>query len=692
MKRVLLFTFAMGLILLTGCQPGKQQTVIADPELDSLLALGKMSPELMWKFGRVNNLQLSPDGKYILYGVTKYNLRENSGINHLFVLKLEDNTLTEISDGKTSASDAVWQPDGKSITYLCSKEGTSQVWEVKKDGTERRRITNEDSDIICFSFSPDGKKALLVKEVKLDSNSIDRHPDMPKSNVCIIDQLNYRHWDSWSNYSYQHIFIADYNGNMISSSKDIMENEKYDSPVKPGGGIEQITWSNDSKRIAYTSKKTYGTEYAQNTNSDIYIYNLETGKTENITEGMPGYDMDPVFSPDGSQIVIRSMEHPSYESDKERILVYKFATKTWTDFSRNFDQSSSNFNFSEDGKTLYFISGYNGTYHIFSLNLTNNSIRQLTKGDHDYTSLAVSGNVMVGQRMALNMPAEMYKIDIESGQEKQLTFTNKNILDKIKMGKVEARWIQTTDGKQMLTWVVYPPNFDPSKKYPALLYCQGGPQSTVSQFFSYRWNLQMMAANDYIIVAPNRRGLPSFGQEWNDQIREDYGGQNMKDYLSAIDAVSSEPYVNKEKLGAVGASYGGFSVFYLAGHHEKRFKAFIAHCGMFNFESWYGSTEEYWFPNSDLGGAYWNKPTPKSYAYSPHRFVDKWDTPILIITGGRDFRIPYTESFQAFNAAQLRGIPSKLLFFPDETHFVSKPQNAVIWQREFFAWLDKYLK
>lgn len=692
MKRVLFLVFVVGVGLLLSCQSAKKQEAKTDNELDSLLAIGRMTPELMWKFGRVNDLQLSPDGKKILYGITRYELKENKGMNNLFVMDLASGNVQQISDGKSGVSNGVWMPDGNRIAYLGSESGSTQIWEVKADGTERRKISNVEAELVGFSFSPDGKKVMMVQEVKLDSNAQDLHPDMPKSNVRIINSLNYRHWDSWSNYTYQHIFIADYAGGMIDGAKDIMENEKFDSPVKPNGGMEQIAWSPDSKSIAYTSKKTSGTEYAKNTNSDIFLYNLENGSTTNITEGMPGYDMDPVFSPDGKKLVIKSMKRAVYEADKERIMVYDLSAKTWKDYSETFDQSSGNFCFSEDGNTLYFISGIHATYQIYALNLNDGQIRQITRGDHDYTSLNVQGETMVGQRMAINMPAEIFRIDIKTGEETQVTFTNKNILDKIEMGKVEARWIPTTDGKQMLTWVIYPPKFDSTKKYPALLYCQGGPQSAVSQFFSYRWNFQMMAANDYIIVAPNRRGLPSFGQEWNDQIMQDYGGQNIQDYLSAIDAVSAEPYVNKDKLGAVGASYGGFSVYYLASHHEKRFKAFISHCGMFNFESWYGSTEEYWFPASDLGGAYWDQPTPKGYAYSPHKFVDKWDTPIMIITGGRDFRIPYTESLQAFNAAQLRGIPSKLLFFPEETHFVTKPQNAVIWQREFFGWLDTYLK
>jgi dipeptidyl aminopeptidase/acylaminoacyl peptidase len=459
--------------------------------------------------------------------------------------------------------------------------------------------------------------------------------------------------------------------------------------------MEQIAMSPDGKLVAFTCKKLKGKEESISTNSDIYIYNLETEATTNISQGMNGYDMDPVFSSDGKKMVWSSMATAGFESDKKRMMLYDFASKKAEDLSKDFDQSSSNFRFnSTEPDYIYFISGINATYQIFKINIKTRKVTQVTTGIHDYTEFCVNGNSIVGAKMSMSMPTEIFLVNqISRGNsEQQLTFTNKEQLKNIQMGRVEEKWITTTDKKKMLVWVIYPPYFDKNKKYPALLYCQGGPQSAVSQFFSYRWNFQMMAANDYIVVAPNRRGLPSFGQEWNDQISQDYGGQNMKDYLSAIDSVAKEPNVDATRLGAVGASYGAFSVYWLAGNHTKRFKAFIAHCGMFNLESWYGETEEFWFANHDLGGAYWNKPQPKSYDFSPHKFVGNWDTPILVIHGANDFRIPATEGMQAFGAAQLKGIPSRFLYFPKETHFVTKPQNSVLWQRVFFEWLDKYLK
>ena len=402
--------------------------------------------------------------------------------------------------------------------------------------------------------------------------------------------------------------------------------------------------------------------------------------------------MDPVFSPDGKFIVWNSMKTPGFESDKKRIIIYDITTQKAEDYSANFDQNSERFVWSPDSKTIYFISGIKATVQIYSLDIKSRKIAQLTKGVHDYTDIQFAGNHLVGTKMSMSLPTEIFNINTKTGEEKQISSVNNEKLKTIKLGEVKERWVKTTDGKSMQVWVIYPPEFDSLKKYPAILYCEGGPQSTVSQFFSYRWNFQMMAAQGYIVVAPNRRGLPSFGSEWNNQISLDYGGQNMLDYLSAIDDVAKEPYVNADRIGSVGASYGAFSVYWLAGNHKKRFKCFIAHCGMFNFESWYGTTEEMFFANHDIGGAYWEKNKPKSYDFSPNNFVGNWDTPILVIHGGKDFRIPYTEGMQAFNAAQLKGIPSRFLFFPEESHFVLKPQNAVLWQREFFRWLDTYLK
>ena len=416
------------------------------------------------------------------------------------------------------------------------------------------------------------------------------------------------------------------------------------------------------------------------------------GETKNLSEGNMGYDMDPVFSPDGKKLVWWSMETDGFESDKHRLVIYDFKTQKMEDYSKDFDQDATNFSWSEDGKKVYFNSVKEATYQIYSLDIANRKFEQLTTGDYDYNTLQVVGDQIITTRTTHAYPSEIYSVNLKNKEVKQLSFINKDILDKVTLGKTVKKWVPTTDGKKMLVWVILPPNFDSTKTYPTLLYCEGGPQSPVSQFYSYRWNFQMMAAHDYIVVAPNRRGLPGFGQEWNDAISKDYGGQCMRDYLSAIDAMAKEPYVDEKHLGCVGASFGGFSVYWLAGHHEKRFKAFIAHCGMFNFESWYNTTEELFFANHDIEGAYWKNPTPKSYDFSPHKFVGNWDTPILVIHGGNDFRIPYTEGMQAFDVAQMRGIPSRFLYFPDECHFVTQPQNAMLWQREFFRWLDQWLK
>lgn len=698
MKALFFMMAVMTLIFFSGCQPKKsEKTTAATSSADSLdfvKANGKLTPEILWKFGRINpEIQLSPDKKTILYEMTRYNLAENNSNTDLFIQPAKGGeaiNLTNTPD--VSESNAQWRPDGKKIGFLAPDDSSwTQIWEMNPDGSGKIQISSVIGGINGFKYAPDMSKVLYIKDVKLDKTPNEIYPDLPLAEARIIDDMMYRHWNAWHDFAYSHIFIADVKNGKVEEGTDIMENERFDCPMHPFGGMEQINWSPDSKKIAYACKKMTGKQYTLSTNSEIYLYNLDDKTTVNISEpGFDGYDFDPVFSPDGKLMAWKSMEEDGFESDKERVIVYDFSTGKATDISKDFDYSSSHFVFSDDSKTLYFISGIQATHQICKADLGTGKITQITSGDHDYQSFEVGPDFLIGTKMSLSHPTEIYSISLSDGKETQTGHTNDWIFEKISMGKVVKRWIKTTDNKQMLTWVVLPPDFDSSKKYPALLYCQGGPQSAVSQFFSYRWNLQIMAANGYVVVAPNRRGLPSFGEAWNDQISGDYGGQNMKDYLSAIDDVSKEPWIDKEHLGAVGASYGGFSVFYLAGNHQKRFKAFIAHCGMFNLESQYASTDEYWFVNKDLEGPYWEK--KNSFKFSPHLYVKNWDTPILITTGENDFRIPYTESLQAFNTAQLLGIPSKLIVFPKETHFILKPQNSVLWQREFFAWLDKYLK
>jgi dipeptidyl aminopeptidase/acylaminoacyl peptidase len=654
-----------------------------------------MQPETLWDFGRISDPQLSPDGKTIIYGVSTYNLEENKGITDIYSVSLDSKVGLQLSSNKFHQYNQRWFPDGSKIGYISTESGEAQIWEMKPDGSDKKQISKISGGINSFEYSPTGNNILYCKDVKLLETTIEKHPDLPKANVIMAEELMYRHWDNWSDEYFSHIFVATYIDGKIDNHKDIMPGEKWDSPLSPYFDNTEITWSPDGKSIAYTCKKMTGEAYASTTNSDIYIYELESGKTNNITKGMNGYDKYPVFSNDGKKIAWMSMETPGYEADKERLFVMDLETNEKQYITKDFDQNAGHFVWSDDDKNIYFISGINATYQIYSYNFKSEKFNQITKGHHNYTWFDKKGKTLAGSKMSMSMASELFMIDEKKGNETQLTYTNKKIYSEFEMGKVEEHWIETSDGKKMLVWLILPPGFDPNKKYPALLYCQGGPQSAVSQFFSYRWNFQMMAAHGYVVIAPNRRGLPTFGQEWNAQISGDYGGQNMKDYLSAVDHFKNEAYIDENRIGAIGASYGGFSVFWLAGNHKGRFKAFISHCGMYNLESQYAATEEMFFVNHDLGGPYWeknNQTAQKSYANSPHKFVQNWDTPILIISGMNDFRIPYTESLQAFNAAQLVGVPSKLLIFPDETHFVLKPQNAVLWQREFFNWLDTYLK
>ncbi len=696
MKRITLFLLVAVLAGFTACKPKENKQAEApliekkSPDLRSDL----MTPEVLWSFGRLSEPDLSPDKKTILYGVTYYDVAQNKGNRELYTIGTDGQNLKRITTTKFSEYQALWSPDGKKVLFMSAETGCMQVWEMDPDGNNRRQVTNIENGINGFKYSPDGKKILYTADVPCEKVMKDLYAGLPKASGRIMDDLMYRHWDTWVQ-STSHIFVADLATDMITRGKDIMLNEPYETPLMPFGGMEQITWSPDSRTIAYTCRKKKGLEYAKSTNSDIYLYDLASGQATNLTEGMMGYDVAPVYSPDGKKIAWSSMEHDGYESDKNRLFVYDFGTRTKTDFSKDFDQNAESMAWTDDSKSIYFISDFHATDEIYRLDVSDGRIAKITEGIHNYTGVIPAGDKLIASRMSMSEPTELFSVNPATGKDTPVTTTNKDVLDKLALARIEQRWIKTTDNKDMQTWVIYPPHFDPAKKYPTLLYCEGGPQSTVSQFWSYRWNFQMMAANGYIIVAPNRRGLPGFGQAWNAEISGDYGGQNMKDYLSAIDAVSKEPYVNKDKLGCVGASYGGFSVYWLAGNHNKRFKAFIAHDGMFNLESQYLETEEMWFVNWDLGGPFWdktNKTAQRSYANSPHRFVDKWDTPILVIHGELDYRIAATQGMQAFNAAKLRGIPAEFLYFPDENHWVLKPQNGILWQRTFYNWLDKWLK
>jgi dipeptidyl aminopeptidase/acylaminoacyl peptidase len=653
-----------------------------------------ITPEVLWSLGRVSEPSVSPDNSTVLYGITYYDVQQNKGNRELYTISVDGKNQKQITQTKFSEYSAIWDPSGKKIAFLCAESGSMQIWEMNPDGTGRTRISDFKNEVTGFKYSPDGKKILYTIEVPIEKDQKELYEGLPLTSGRVITDLMYRHWDSWVD-TYSHVFFADFDGSKLSNETDIMKGEPYECPLKPFGGLEQISWSPDGKTIAYTCRKKKGLEYAVSTNSDIYLYDLANKSTTNLTEGMMGYDVAPVYSPDGKKIIWQSMEHDGYESDKNRLFVYDFDSKVKTDLSKDFDQNVENPAWTADGKSIIFTSDFHATDEIYQVDMSNGKISKLTEGIHDYTGVIPAGDKIIATRMSMSMPVEIYSVDMKTGKDTQITFTNKETLDQLTFGKVESRWIKTTDNKEMLTWIIYPPHFDPAKKYPAILYCEGGPQSTVSQFWSFRWNFQMMVSGDYIVVAPNRRGLPGFGKEWNEEISGDYGGQNMKDYLSAIDEMSKETYIDKNKLGCIGASYGGFSVYWLAGHHNKRFKAFIAHDGMFNLESQYLETEEMWFVNWDLGGPYWdkkNKIAQRSYENSPHRFVQDWDTPILVIHSELDYRIPATQGMQAFDAAILKGVPAEFLYFPDENHWVLKPQNGILWQRTFRAWLDKWLK
>lgn len=659
-----------------------------------------LTPEALWAMGRIGGADIHPTTGHIIYSVTYYSVKENRSNSELFVLPAGATEPIQLTFDNKYQGTAHWMNETE-ISYISTESGSAQVWKMALtiDGNNAKagkavQLTDYEGGIDDYAFSPDFKKLLFVSQVKTVEQTADVYPDLDKASGHFHNDLMYKHWDEWTETA-PHPFVAEFDGKQISHIKDLLEGEKYESPMKPFGGIEQLAWSPDGKYIAYTCRKKTGLDYAVSTNSDIYLCDLQSGETRNLTEGMMGYDINPAFSPDGSMIAWQSMERDGYESDQNRLMVMTLANGEKSFVSQAFESSVDQFIWLNNSE-LAFAGVWHALAHIYTVNLQG-EIKERTQGQYDFSICGLSAdNQLLCKRHSMREPDDLYMLNLNSDELTQLTRVNNDILSNLTMGEVVPRWQTTTDGKQMLTWIIYPPHFDPNKKYPTLLYCEGGPQSPVSQFWSYRWNFMMMAANNYIIVAPNRRGLPGFGNEWNEAISGDYGGQCMRDYLTAIDEfVAAEPYVDKEHLGCVGASFGGFSVYWLAGHHDKRFKAFIAHDGIFNMEMQYLETEEKWFANWDMGGAYWDKNNPiaqRTFENSPHRFVDKWDTPILCIHGEKDYRILANQAMAAFDAAKMRGIEAELLIFPDENHWVLKPQNGILWQRRFYNWLDRWLK
>ena len=719
-------TLTLAVAAAIGCASvnAEAQTMIGKTTDVAAISKGdRMTAETLWAMGRIGGATASPDGKTIAYQVGYYSVKENKSHQMLYTVSADGKPQRTLTNTAASETDAAWINGGKRIAFLSK----GQLWTMNADGSDRRQLTKSDIDIEGFKFSPDEKKVLLIKSLPYHE-SIKKNPDdLPLATGRVVTDLNYRHWDHYVE-TVAHPFVANVTENGVDNGKDIIEGEPYECPMAPFGGVEQLAWSPDSKTIAYTCRKKTGVNYAISTDSDIFLYDVATGSTKNLckpegykapevdpTTSMKnqavnhqegdvnvGYDTNPQFSPDGKYVAWQSMKHDGYESDRNRLCVYTLATGEKKYVAEKFDSNVDAFCWAADSKTLYFIGCWHACVNMYQTNI-NGEVKQLTDDWMDFGSIQMLGNTgkILASRHSISQADELYIVtpgkDVKKTKVQQVTWENKAFYDQLEMGKVQERWVKTTDGKQMLVWVILPPHFDENKKYPTLLFCEGGPQSPVSQFWSYRWNFQIMAAHDYIVIAPNRRGLPGFGSEWNESISGDWTGQCMDDYLSAIDdATNNLPYVDKDRLGCVGASFGGFSVYYLAGHHNKRFKAFIAHDGAFNLESMYTDTEEAWFSNWEYDDAYWKyvktNRAKRTYSHSPHKFVDKWDTPILCIHGEMDYRINANQGFGAFNAARLRGIPAELLIYPDENHWVLKPQNGVLWQRTFFGWLDKWLK
>ncbi len=680
---------------LVGCRQASDEKVIEAPEVT--IENGMLTPEVLEAFGRVSEPKVSPDGKKIAFTIAYEDIEENKGNAEIYLMNADGSGMERLTTTAGSEGNLQWIENGERLAFIAKDSDTEkpQIFSIAPDGSGRRRHSAVESGVDCFVISPDGKKVVYSTQIKdFNQNDSTLFAGLPKTSGRVVDDLMYKHWDEWVS-AIPHPFVADFAADAeLTDAKDIMAGEPFECPMKPFGGAESFAWSPDSKKLVYVSRKLTGKDYAFSTDSNLYLYDLESGKTENLTEDNPGYDTDPVFSPDGKSLAWLSMATAKFESDKKRLMVLDMATGSRRDLTENWDRWPEGLAWEADGKNIVF-NGYNdGTMPVFRINVESCKIDTIAAGVCDYVNVnpTTEGRV-IALRHSMLEPNEV--VEISKNGVKQLTEVNKNLLSQLKEVKVELHKVPTTDGKMMTSWVILPPDFDPNKKYPAILYCQGGPQQAVSQFWSYRWNFRIMAANGYVIIAPNRRGVPGFGEEWNRQISGDYGGQNMKDYLSATDYIAAQPYVDEKKIGAIGASYGGFSVYWLAGHHEGRFAALIAHAGIFNTEAQYLETEEMWFADFDLGGPYWdtnNAIAQRTYANSPHKFVNNWTAPILVTVGELDYRILASQGMMAFNAAKMHGLETEMLVFPDENHWVLKPQNAILWQRVFFRFLDKYLK
>ena len=644
-----------------------------------------MTPETLWKLRKISVQGASPDHSLVVYRTSQTDLETEKNVYKTYLLNTSSSQSVPFDLGKKSFIQ--WDKNG----IYTLEDG--KIYRSNDNGKSWKEFYTIGKDAQNIKVSPDGQKVAFSREVQLEKiYSKDKYSDVPNSSAQVYTDLNHRHWDTWYAGKYNHIFVVSVKENS-SAAKDLLEGKAYDSPQKPFGGGEDFIWSPDAKHIIYVTKAKTGKEYAVSTNTDIFLYELATGKTSNLTEGMMGYDLNPKFSPNGKYLLWQSMARDGYEADKNDIYVMDWGNRSKTNLTKNWDDSVTGDVFwANDSQNIYFTAAFRGTKQLFTVN-QNKTVKQVTKGDFDVNAVFAQNknSLLVSRNDAFHSP-ELYSVDLKNGKMKQVTDVNADFYQKLKLGHSELKMVKTTDGKEMGVWFHYPPNFDPNKKYPALLYCQGGPQSALTPYFSLRWNFSLMTANDYIVIAPNRRGMPGWGTKWNEQISQDWGGQSIQDYLSAADFAKELPYIDKDRIGAVGASYGGYSVLMLAGVHQNRFKTFISHNGLFDTKSWYGTTEELWFANWDMGGSPWNNPSSKSYTkFNPSNYVNNWNTPIMIIQGNMDFRVPYEQGQQAFQVARLKNIKSKFLYFPDENHWVLKPQNALVWQREFFSWLKETL-
>ena len=671
-------------------EQASETSVIGQPDVK--IENGQMSPEVLWAFGRVGNMCVSPDGKRVAYTVTYYSIPENKSNSEVYVMDADGANKKQLTRTAAREGALAWLPSGKAIAFL--RDG--KLWNIDPENGAETQISDIEQSIDGFLYAPAEDKVLFVISTKIEKcTGAELYGDLDKANAYVYDDLMYRHWDSWKDGNYNHIYVGDLVSGKVKAVEDIMPGEPYHAPTRPFGGTEEIAWSPDGTTIVYTCKKLTGKEYAFQTNSNLYAYTLADKKTRLLTPDMPGYDKNPQFSPDGKQLLWSSMRRGVFEADKERMMLMDWPTGEMRDVSEALDASPSSLQWTADGKTIYLTAPIKEAHQLFAFDVASGTFRQLTEGDQDYQHVQLAGDKLIVTRTTHVNPAEIFRVDPVDGKAEEISFVNKELMDKLNLPTFEKRFITTTDNKEMVTWVVYPPKFDASKKYPLLLMCTGGPQGVLGPSFSYRWNYMLMASQGYVVVVPARRGTSGSGQEWCDAISKNHGQQDERDLLTAIDAIGKEPWADAEHIGAMGASYGGYSVFHLAGTHKGRFKAFLAHCGIFNMEFMYSTTEEMFFEEWEQGGAPWdkeNKVAQNSFAHSPHLLVKNWDTPIMVVHGERDFRVPYSQGMAAFNTAQMLGIESRLLIFPTENHWVLSPQNGIVWQREFFQWFDKHLK